>query len=557
VQPVSSLALASCALAACIGAIGGPGDGPGANGAGPSGSSSSPLGGGAVVGPDGGIIASLLPVRIRRLSNAEFDASTHVLLGTQQTFASQLPADIRQGSYLAGGLPVAGFARNSGAVFDAVSAPKLQSAADSLASEAVSNHLSTLAPCSDPNQTNCATTFINTFGAKAFRRPVTSDELSGLLTVYQAGVKDQTYAAGIQLVITTILQSAGFLYLTELGGTVANGTTKLTSYEVAANLSYFITGGPPDATLAQAAAADMLQDPTAIGAQATRLLKSPGGQSQMAAFVEQWLGMDTPPGTSTGTMVTSAAMTNETTAFISDVMLNGDGTLATLLTAQYTFVDSTLAQLYGLPAPGSGMTKVQNSQRTGLLNQASFLNSYAHTSFSAPVKRGHMVRTQMLCDTIPPPDPSLKVNTSPPLPTGAQTTRQADNAHMTVAACASCHTLMDPIGFGFENFDGNGAYRTTESGLPIDPSGELTSAGALTGNFASGAELIQKLATSDDVTQCYWKKFADFAAAETDPGIEATFMNFWQQQPQATQKSLPLLIAAFVQSDLFLKRSAQ
>ncbi len=551
---LSPMAFAACGLAACVGAIGPSGDGPSSSsssdGTGQS-SSASTLG-------DGSVVASLLPVRIRRLSNAEFDATAQAVLGTQLTFASTLPKDVRQGSYSAGGFPAAGFTRNAAAIFDSVSAPQIQQAADSLASDAVTNRLSTLAPCNDSNQTNCATTFITNFGAQAYRRPVTATELTGLQAVYQAGAKDQNYASGIQLVITTILQSAGFLYLTELGGTVTNGTTKLTSYEVASELSYFLTGAPPDATLTQAAASDALQDPQAVGVQGARLLKSSGGQQELAAFVEQWLGIDNPPGTSTGTMVTGPAMSSATTAFVEDVMLNGDGTLATLLTAPYTFVDSSLATLYGVQGPTSGVAKVQMSgQRLGLLNEASFLTTYAHSTFSAPVKRGHLVRTQMLCDQIPPPDPSLKVNTTPPTPTGAETTREADMDHMTDAACSSCHSLMDPIGFGFENFDGNGAYRTTEAGQAIDASGALNMAADLTGSFSNGAELIQKLASSEAVTQCYWKHFADFAAAETDPDIEATFMNFWQQQPAATRASLPQIVVAFVQSDLFLKRSTQ
>jgi hypothetical protein len=498
-----------------------------------------------------------LPARIRRLTNAEFDATAHALLGTSQTFAATFAKDVRQGSYVAGGFPAAGFTRNAAAIFDAVSTPLVQTAADSLADEAVTNKLSTLAPCSDPNQTNCATAFINTFGAQAFRRPVTSDELSGLLAVFQVGLKDQDYAGGIRLVLSTMLQSAGFLYLTELGGTVSNGVTALTSYEVASELSYLLTGGPPDAPLKQAAAADTLRDPKNVAAQATRLMATASTAPQIASFVEQWLGIDAPPGTSTGVQVTSDEMVSETTAVIGDVMTNGDGSLSSLLTAPYTYVDANLAQLYGLPSPGaSGSSKVQlGSGRLGLLNEGSFLTTFAHSTFSAPVKRGHLVRTQMLCDAIPPPDPSLKVNTTPPLPTGTETTREADAAHMTNAACSSCHRLMDPIGWGFENFDGNGAYRTTEAGQPIDSSGALESAGALTGPFANGAALIKALASSPDVEACYMKKLADFAAATTDTGMEATFLSFWQSQSPSVQHNLPQVLVAFVQTDLFLKRS--
>ena len=167
------------------------------------------------------------------------------------------------------------------------------------------------------------------------------------------------------------------------------------------------------------------------------------------------------------------------------------------------------------------------------------------------------MRTQLLCDAIPPPDPSLKVNVSPPLPTTQQTTRQADVAHMTSSACSGCHQFMDPIGWGFEDFDGNGASRTTEAGMTIDHSGALNSAAELTGPFSNNAALIAKLSTSKTVEQCYLQRFADFAAAATNPDVESSFLSFRNAQPAGVQKSLPQLIVAFVQSDMFLERSVQ
>jgi hypothetical protein len=260
-------------------------------------------------------------------------------------------------------------------------------------------------------------------------------------------------------------------------------------------------------------------------------------------------------------MVSGDEMVGETTAFIEDVMTHGDGSLQTLLSSPSSFVDGNLAALYGVTAPGGSSSttysKVTNTQRPGLLDQASFLSVYAHASYSAPVKRGHLVRTQLLCSVIPPPDPSLKANTTPPLPTTQQTTRQADVAHMTSSACSGCHQLMDPIGWGFEDFDGTGAFRTTEQGMPIDHSGALNSAGEVTGSFTNNAALIEKLSKSTTVEQCYLKHFADFAAAATDPDVESTFMDFWNAQPAGVQKSLPQLVVAFVQSDMFLKRSVQ
>src|SRR5581483_6618989 len=112
-------------------------------------------------------------------------------------------------------------------------------------------------------------------------------------------------------------------------------------------------------------------------------------------------------------------------------------------------------------------------------------------------------------------------------------------------------------GWGFEDFDGNGAFRTTEAGMAIDHSGALNAANEITGSFTDNAALIAKLSTSMTVEQCYLQRFADFAAEATDPDVESSFLDFWNAQPAAVQKSLPQLVVAFVQSDMFLERSVQ
>ena len=427
------------------------------------------IGEGSVNGDDGSVIAAagdggpttiadgsgsdaMMPAGIRRLTMGEFDNTTSVLLQTSIRFANSPITDQRQGGMLVQGQLVGGFTRNAAAIFDTTSTPMLNTVAQQIAQDSVMNNLATLAPCtgtSATDQQQCASSFISTFGALAYRRPVTSAELDALLQVYAAGVSGQDYAGGIELVLETILQSPWYLYLTELGDQVTNWVTTMTSYEIASELSYFLTAGPPDAMLMQAAAADTLRDPATRAAHATRLLMTPAAQVQIAAFVEQWLGVDTPPGSLKTDMV------NETNALVADVVFNGDSSLNSLLTANYTFVDAQLAALYGLPAPANGIARVDTAgQRIGLLNQGSFLTTYSHQPFSAPVKRGHAIRTLMLCDAIPPPDPTLMVNTAPQVGTATETTRQAQAAHETSAACAGCHHLMDDIGFGFENLTG-------------------------------------------------------------------------------------------------------
>ena len=539
------LSLFAAVCAACVGEIGdtkGGGAGGSTSSGGGSGSS-----GGSSAGASG-TAPAFVPVRVRRLTALEFDNTVHSVLATQQNLgATTFAADYRQD----------GFARNADAVIDSVVAPEISAAADNLAQEAVTNQLTSLAPCTGTNQDACAQSFFQSFGPKAFRRPITSDEVTALMAVYHAGLQDQDYAHGIQLALSAMLQSAGFLYLTELGGTVTNGTTQLTSWEAASSLSYFVTGGPPDATLTAAAAGDALKTSDQLGAQAQRLLQTPAAKNQIAQFVMQWLRIDSPI---SGVVPAStvASMVSETTAFASEVFFNDKGDLPTLLTANYTFVDSNLATLYGLQPPSSGMAKVStNGQRIGIFNQGAFLSTYAHGSISAPVRRGHVVRSELLCQTIPPPDPSLMVNMTVTAPTGGSTTRDLDQAHMTNPVCAGCHTLMDPIGFAFENFDGTGAYRTTDDGQPVDATGALNNAGSASGSFSTELELMQRLSADPDALACFTTFFFRFASAQNSAGTEAAFTTFLQAQPAATQSKLLDLLVAFVKSDLFLKRSVQ
>jgi hypothetical protein len=497
---------------------------------------------------------TLLPVRVRRLTNAEIDASVQTLLGTKQSFAVALVAqnlrDIRQKTYA----PNAGFTRNADAVIDSLTAAQFQVVADSIAAEAVSARLATIAPCSDSNQDNCAIAFIKTFGASLFRGPVSAEAVAGLTAVYHTGMMGQDYAAGIQLALSTMIQSADFLYLTELGdGEISSNQVALTSHEVASQLSYLVTGGPPDPMLLSAAGANELQDPTNVATHAQRLLGTDSAKKQLATFVQQWVGIDSPTGS------LQASMVNETTGFIIDVFAQGDGSLGSMLTSTYSFVDAPLASLYGLPAPsGSGMSRVElNNGRRGILNQASFLSTYAHADASAPIRRGHVLRTFFLCQDIPPPDPSIKADTSVPTPTTSQTTRQAADARTRNGPCGACHSLMNPMGYAFEHFDGAGAYRSTDNGQVVDDSGALTATDSIDGPFANGDELLQKLATSNEVAQCYARNFFRFASAQSSDATEATFLNFMRQQSTASLSNAQQLLIAFVKTDLFLKRRAQ
>ena len=233
---------------------------------------------------------ALIPARVRRLSNNEYDVTVARLLGTELAPGHGFAPDARQ----------AGFTVNEAQRVDAVLARQLYAAAEHLAAEA-RGRFAQLAPCATPADPEaCARAFIASFGARAYRRPLIEVEASGLLEVFRAGALDATYEDGVELVIRAVLQSAGFLYLTELGAVAEAGAAPppgsaipLTQYELASALSYAMTGGPPDQALLDAAASGSLASAQARRGEAQRLRRDhPESRDQLVRTLREWLELD-------------------------------------------------------------------------------------------------------------------------------------------------------------------------------------------------------------------------------------------------------------------------
>jgi hypothetical protein len=193
-----------------------------------------------------------------------------------------------------------------------------------------------------------------------------------------------------------------------------------------------------------------------------------------------------------------------------------------LLTAPYAFISPELAPLYGVPAPAvAGFTRVDldPARRAGLLTHVGIMSSLAKANQTDPVHRGKFVRERLLCQTVPPPP--VNANIKPPAVRADATTRQRFAEHRTDPTCAGCHTLMDPIGLGFEHYDALGQWRDSENGLPIDSTGDITGSD-VEGAFDGAPALAQKLAQSAQVDDCLvqtWFRFAHGrAVAEADKG---------------------------------------
>jgi hypothetical protein len=505
----------------------------------------------------------LLPAGIRRLTNEEYAASVRALLGVELPADVSLPPDTRQ----------SGFTRNVAQRVDPVLAKQLDAIAVIVANEA-RPRFSTLAPCDMPSGSEaCAEDFIASFAPKAYRRPISAEEQAALVSLYQVGAMDGTYDDGIALVIRGLLQSAGFLYLTEIGDGTASDPIALSAREIASSLSYLITAQPPDDQLIQAAESGALLTEQGRADETWRLLNTDApARATILRMIREWIGVDAILETgkdSTAypdfTPEVRTAMALESERFIDAVTASG-GTVGELLGADWTMVDATLAPLYDVTYPGGGdfqLVSLADKRRRGILNQGAFLSVFAHASESAPVLRGVALLERIVCQ--PPSSPNTVDRVIPPPlpPDKTNTTRERYEAlHSTDPFCAGCHGTIDALGFSFEGFDGMGVWRTQENSKPINSETTITSDMGMdfSGTYADSADLAIALSQSAVVRACFARHLFRSAAASSGPAVqpsEDSFVRIWQADPLAEPGSIVESIVTYAKSPLFVYRRAQ
>jgi len=457
--------------------------------------------------------AGLTPAR--RLTRDEYNNTVRDLLGTTGTPADALGQDEKIGP----------FNSNAIAPIDELQVQQSSEVAGALAI-AAQPKMATLSPCNlaTDTTTSCATKFVTAFGQKAYRRPLTTAEITQYVTLYTLGKGGTGGAAnGFRLVVEAMLQSPFFLYHHDVGGTGTPqaGTVPLTSYELASRLSYFLWGSMPDDALFAVAANGTLTQESTISEQVQRMLSDAKARITIGSFHRQWLDLtDLPsqPKDATAfpmfTAEVADAMMQETTLFADYVVRQGDGLLKTLLTSNASFPQGGLFGVYGVTQPAGYQVgtpvMLDATKRAGILTQSAFLTRWSHNNQTSPVHRGKLIRLNVMCGNVPPPP--MNVNTTPPAPTAATSTRQRFAQHSSDPTCATCHQLMDPIGLGFENFDAIGAYRTVDGLGDVDATGNIVAAGAdLVGNFNGALELANKLAQSQDVSNCFARQWFRFS----------------------------------------------
>jgi mono/diheme cytochrome c family protein len=403
------------------------------------------------------------------------------------------------------------------------------------------------------------------FVTKAFRRPVRDDELDGIVKLVEQLLQDgEIFESAMQTAVTAVLVSPHFLFRVETDRNPNDPNDKhpLNDFELATRLSYFLWSSMPDTELMQLASQGTLHDDAVLDAQVLRMLKDPKSQSLVDNFVEQWLQLRVlseitpdPEKFPDFTPELKADLMAETRKFVEHV-IREDLSLMELLMGQYTFVNERLAKHYGLNGvTGNEWQKVslEGTQRTGILTHGSVLTMTSNPNRTSPVKRGKWILEVVLDEPPPPAPPNVPDLTAVKAAPDA-TLRQQMELHRTNPTCASCHRVMDDLGFGLENFDAVGRWRDAEGGQPLDTKGELP--GGKT--FAGPRQLSQVLLDrQDQFARATAEKLLTFALGRGLEYYDRCTSNKILEQSRAAGFRFSSIVSAVVKSEPFRMRRGE
>jgi len=454
---------------------------------------------------------------IRRLTRNEFNNTVAVLLGDTTSPGLNLPPEVLGNGF------------SNDALQQTVSADLVSGYNDvaaGIASRAVAaTPLSKLLPCAasattGTSQDSCAQTFINSWVPKAYRRPLAAGEGDALLALEKSVTSADTFSSGIAAVIEAVLQSPDFLYRPEFGTADPKQPSlrRPTGDEMATRLSYLFWGSSPDDALRAAAVSGELVTSEGILKNAKRLLDDDKAHGVVKFFFDSLLPITTLTDQTRDTTKypnfspqMGSFMRTETEKFLDNQIFVENGSWPSVFTANYTFVNESLAKFYGISGvTGTAFQKVSvdPSQRRGLLTQGSIMTGTTVTNSTNPVLRGSFILNKLLCMNISlPSDPAILALVAVPLDVNGPTARERYTEHSKQTLCQGCHRLIDPVGFALENYDAVGQYRTTENNVTIDASGKLPQA---TEVISGAVQLAQQLADSAQVQQCFAQHWIEY-----------------------------------------------
>ncbi len=517
---------------------------------------------GAALGPDGA--AEPLPTEpaspgtltLRRLSRVEYDNTVRDLLGTTRRPGRSFPAD------------------DLGEEFDTVGsslsisplyALAYERAAHELASELLTRTDATrqaIVPCAvEVEGRTCAASVVTALTRRAFRRPVPALEADAYLAPFDHALAlGLGPTEGLAASVAAVLLSPSFLFKLEVDPVPDSGGVRaLDPHEMAVRLSYALWSTMPDEQLFSLADQGLLSTEEQISNEITRMLADPRASALLENFIASWLGYrelehhevdaatfpDYDP-------ALASDMKAEAASFFAEFLAN-EKPFQETFTAGFTYVTERLGTHYGLP-PGTATagptpTRVATAGTTrgGLLTLGGVLMSSSYATRTSPVRRGQFVFSRLLCGEVPPPPPGVEGLAGD---TTGLTLRERMELHRAAPECRGCHAVMDPLGFGLENYDAIGRYRELDAGAPVDASGNLPDGTP----FAGALELGGLLEQSPEFERCVIKKLSTFAAGrlldEHDPWLD------YLAARAGDGASLSTLVRAVLTSQLTRSRQA-
>lgn len=494
---------------------------------------------------------------LRRLSNAEYRNTVSDLFAAIPDFSAVVAAATREFPAEPESL---GF-RNSAQFLtvQSLSAGKYLDAAESIAEAAA--RAESVVGCTPQagDEMTCAQRFIRDFGQRAYRRPLTNEEVTRYATQFQTALDGYDFTTGVEWTLFSMLQSPAFLYRVERGRPNAGGVTTPTPYETATRLSYLFWQSLPDASLLEAASSGRLDTPAGIEQEARRMLLDARSERLFQYFAE-WLDLDRLEDFSRDPEVfpdlpenLAGLYRDESKRFVLSLLNRPDGGFGELLTAPYTYANQELADFYGLEgASGGEFVRIADPRRSGILTQA-MLVAQDKPYRTSIVLRGLKVRTGLLCQNVPAPPNDVELNLDAIAPGLSQ--RDRLEQHRADPSCAGCHALLDPIGVVFESFDAVGRYRTRdEDGQPIVTNSEIYETRDANGVVADVRELGALFAASSEVRDCYVTQSFRFFFGREVEAADACSIAALRARFLEKNFSLSELLVALTQTDAFLHR---
>ncbi len=494
---------------------------------------------------------------VRRLTRFEYNRTVEQLLGVDTNPANALPAELLGNGFgnSADDQPItSSLAEGYGDVAEDVALASLSN------TEVISRFAPCAAQVNEADEASCAQTFIQNFAPKAFRRNLEAGEAEDLLALFNTLRPTSTFNDALAGVIEGVLQGPDFLYRVEVGEPDAADASLLrpTGREMASRLSYLLWGSMPDDELEAAADAGQLSNAQGVLTQATRMLADERSRPMLEFFFDHYLPLNTLSDLSRDAALfpnfsntVGSLMRRETQEFLKYAIFEGSGSWKDALVAPYTMVNEQLANFYGyqgITGEQFQRVEVDTTKRLGLLTQGGVLTGTTISNFTNPVRRGGYLLKHVMCVDVPAPPAEFAALAKPPDPYSGDTGRERYSAHSSQPECAGCHTVLDPPGFGLENYDAVGMWRDMENEVVIDASGSVAPIGA----FSGPIEMVQKIANAPETHACFaehWMTFAYGRALETADNctiaeVERSFAE--------SGYNIPQLLLSLTQTDAFL-----